>query len=99
MEILIGLIVIAALGYLLYINNSKKPFDVNKDGKVGFDDAAAIVPVLAQKLDVNKDGKIDVKDVKVVASKVRPKSTTKAKANTVKPKTVAKKTAPKKIKK
>lgn len=102
MEILIGLIIVVALGYLLYISTSKNLLDANKDGKVDFDDAAAIVPVLTQKLDVNKDGKVDVKDLKVMASKAKPKVVgikAKAVVNTVKAKTVTKKAAPKKSKK
>lgn len=68
MEILIGLIVLVGLGYLLYLNNSQKPLDLNKDGKVDKQDALSVAPVLTQTVtqaaDVNKDGKVDTADVK-----------------------------------
>lgn len=74
MEILIGLIVLVAVGYLLYVNNSKKPLDLNKDGKVDAQDALSVAPVLTQAAtqvaDVNKDGKVDSADAKAAVDKV-----------------------------
>ena len=74
MEILIGLIVLVAVGYLLYVNNSKKPLDLNKDGKVDAQDALSVAPVLTQVAtqvaDVNKDGKVDSADAKAAVDKV-----------------------------
>jgi hypothetical protein len=106
MELLIGLIVLVVLGYLLFVNNSKKPLDVNKDGKVDSQDAIAVAPVLTQTIveaaDVNKDGKVDVADavevvkkttkrVKDTAAKVKPK---KVVAKAAKKPAPAKKSAP-----
>lgn len=103
MEILIGLIVLVAVGYLLYLNNSKKPLDVNKDGKVDTQDAIAVVPVLTQTVtsaaDVNKDGKVDVADAVEAVKKTKKKATeTVTKVKTA-AKTAAKKTAKPKTKK
>jgi hypothetical protein len=99
MEILIGLVVFVVVGYLLYVNNSKKPLDLNKDGKVDAKDALSVAPVLtqtvAQVADVNKDGKVDAAD----AVEVVKKTTRKAKETVAKVKTAAKKTAKPKTKK
>ncbi len=74
MEILIGLIVLVSVGYLLFVNNSKKPLDVNKDGKVDQQDALSVAPVLTQTVsqvaDINKDGKVDSGDAKAAAEAV-----------------------------
>lgn len=93
MEILIGLIVLVAVGYLLYVNNSKKPLDLNKDGKVDAQDALSVAPVLTQTIsqvaDVNNDGKVDVADAVEVVEKTKKKAT----ETVAKVKTAAKKTA------
>lgn len=67
--LLIGIIVLVAVGYVLYLNNTRNPLDVNKDGKVDNTDSTAVVPVLTQKLDVNNDGKVDMEDVKEAVKK------------------------------
>lgn len=99
MEILIGLIVLVAAGYLLYLNNSKKPLDVNKDGKVDTQDVIAVAPVLTQAVtsaaDVNKDGKVDVADAVEAVKKTKKKAT----ETVAKVKTAAKKAAKPKSKK
>lgn len=72
--ILAGVVILAALWYF---NRDQKSFDVNKDGKVDFNDAnkaventvAGVKEVVAEAADVNKDGKVDVADAKVVAKK------------------------------
>jgi hypothetical protein len=99
MEILIGLILFVAVGYLLYVNNSKKPLDVNKDGKVDTQDLVSVAPVLTQTItkaaDVNNDGKVDAADVVEVVAKTKRK----AKETAVKVKTAAKKAVKPKTKK
>ena len=99
MEILIGLIALVAVGYLLYVNNSKKPLDLNKDGKVDAQDAMSVAPVLTQTItqvaDVNKDGKVDTADVVEAVKKTKKKAT----ETVEKVKTAAKKTAKPKSKK
>lgn len=99
MEILIGLIALVAVGYLLYVNNSKKPLDLNKDGKVDAQDAMSVAPVLTQTItqvaDVNKDGKVDTADVVEAVKKTKKKAT----ETVEKVKTAAKKTAKPKPKK
>ena len=95
MEILIGLILFVAVGYLLYVNNSKKPLDVNKDGKVDTQDLVSVAPVLTQTVtkaaDVNNDGKVDTADAVEAVKKTK----TKAKETVAKVKTAAKTAAKK----
>ena len=89
MEILIGLIVLVAVGYLLYVNNSKKPLDLNKDGKVDSADAKAAVDKVVSAADLNQDGKVDIADAVEAVKKTKRK----AKETAEKVKTAVKKTA------
>lgn len=92
MEILIGLVALVVVGYLLYVNNSKKPLDLNKDGKVDAQDALSVAPVLTETItkvaDVNQDGKVDAADAVEVVKKTKKKAT----ETVAKVKTAAKKT-------
>ena len=75
--VIVILAAVVILGALWYFNRDQKSFDVNKDGKVDFNDAGKAVEnaatgvkeVVAEAADVNKDGKVDVADAKVVAKK------------------------------
>jgi hypothetical protein len=75
MEILIALIVIVAVGAIIYTNREAKSLDVNDDGKVDVQDAKAAIKKTVDAVrnagDVNKDGKVNVKDVKVAAKQVK----------------------------
>lgn len=59
MEIIIAVVVIAAIGYFFF-----KGLDTNKDGKVTLEEVKATA-------DVNNDGKVNVEDVKVAATKAK----------------------------
>jgi len=43
MELILGLIVVVAVGALIYFNRSARSLDINKDGKVDSADAVAAV--------------------------------------------------------
>jgi len=67
MEIIIILVVAAAIGYFIYKNTTPKALeflDVNKDGKVDAKDAKSVA-------DVNKDGKVDAQDAKAAVTKTK----------------------------
>ena len=87
MEIIIALVVIVALGALVYFNRSANSLDINNDGKVDLADAKAAVDNtvagVSAAADVNKDGKVDAEDVKEAVTKTKAaakKTATKARA-------------------
>ena len=75
MEIIIGLIVVAIIGLMIYSNQQVRNLDANKDGKVDLEDAKTVVKntvETAKKIaDVNKDGKVNAKDAKAAVQKTK----------------------------
>jgi len=94
MELLIGLIIIAGLGYVIYNHYNTKPSSTTPaaEPEAPYKVETPEIPVLTQVLDVNGDGKVNLEDVKEVVKK-----TTKKAKETVK-KVAAKKPATKKAK-
>lgn len=96
MEIVIGLIALAVLGYGFYVYRSKGTLDINNDGKVDLADAKAVaeqaVADVKSVADVNNDGKVDANDAKAAATKAK----TAVKKTASKAKAAVKKTATKK---
>lgn len=86
MELVIALVVIVALGALIYFNRSAKSLDINQDGRVDLADAAKAVE------NTTEGVKKTVKKAAVQA-KTAARSTTR-RSGTRKP--AGKKTAPKK---
>jgi hypothetical protein len=86
MDILIFLVLIVAVGALIYFNRSSRSLDINNDGKLDLSDAALAVKNTVQETqrlaDVDGDGKVTVNDAKVLATKA--KSTVKKAASKAK---------------
>ena len=83
MEIIIAVVVIAAIGYFLF-----KGLDTNKDGKITVEEVKSAA-------DVNQDGKVDIEDVKVAAEKTVTAAKEGAKKVAAKAKAAVKKTTAK----
>jgi hypothetical protein len=88
MEIILVLVILA-IGLVLYYNSRPTGFDINKDGKVDKQDLVA-------GFDINKDGKVDKQDVAAAAVKVEEVVVAEVKEVATKVKTAAKKVAAKK---
>ncbi len=81
MEILIGILVIAGIGYVAYnwFNKEKAdgshPLDSVTPAPYKIEppitESTPVVPVLTQVLDVNKDGKVDLQDAKAAVKKAK----------------------------
>ena len=84
MELVIALVVVVALGALIYFNRSAKDLDINQDGRVDTADAVAAVTNAAE-------------GVKTVAKKAAVKAKTATRSAAKKP--AAKKPAVKRTKK
>jgi hypothetical protein len=98
MELLIGLIIIAGLGYVLYNHYNTKPSNTAPvaEPEAPYKVETPVIPVLTQVLDVNGDGKVNLEDVKAVVKKTTKKAKeTVKKATTKKPATKKAKTVKK----
>jgi uncharacterized protein (UPF0333 family) len=86
MEIILGVVLVVAIGALIYFNRQARSIDINADGKVDLADAADAVKNAAQGVqdlvqetaesikkiaDVDQNGKINTEDVKAAVSKAR----------------------------
>lgn len=84
MELLLGIVVVVAVGALIYFNRSAKSADINQDGKIDLADAAQAVENATQ-------------GVKTVAKKaaVKAKTATRSAAKKPAPKRAGSKTTKK----
>jgi hypothetical protein len=79
MEILIALIVIVALGAIIYTNREARSLDINKDGKVDAEDVKAAVQntvEAAKKTEVVQKAKATVAKAKTAVKKSAVKAKT-----------------------
>lgn len=75
--VVVLLAAVAVLAAIWYFNRDQKSFDVNKDGKVDFNDAnkaventvVGVKEVVTEAADVNKDGTVNAADVQVITKK------------------------------